>query len=1017
MSNDALIQIPFAGGPDESTDPRLLPPGSLVSSTNAQYDQDGMIGVRYGYTMLANPPSSVFRLAVFAFELLAITMLGACFSYSPGENAFVQRDAAATIGVTHAPLTNSSTGYSSWGMTIASGYRVVGWIDAADTFPRAAVYDQATGALVLSTKLSSIASFNMQVGLVGTTAVITVADNGAQNLRAYVLPTAPLSNWSGGTIISDGLYQSLSGVYTAAFGSSLFAIAYENPNLGNSSLHVRAFDAFLGLQYTHDNSLTAGTNSFLGMGSRMTTGENFWVYFYANTSGYTNKVVAVLMSPATGVASTSFSVGFNTAGPNNAMQLASARLSASTDVLTVSDGLNTWVLQITSAGVVSNSTVEVFHMRSAGAPAPVAALGTTIALWTDPFGSAGASYFLVDLMTGSVGAYPQLLSVLAPSIVSLANAPTSPIGVFPAVPWSVDAAGNLETVAPIDVTSNVRQGLELFTASVTPAYFGSSATLGKEGYLGGLRYDGRTLVENGFAQQPKVSLANNAGAGSTFQYIVTLGWIDAHGNLEESAPTAAQSITSGATPNVAVTINTVGISRKHRTPTDPTQGKIVFIVYRTPALASGDTTFYRLTQEPFAVLNNPAASTVTFNDTTSDASLTDGTHPVAYPVSGELAHNTPETFTHQTQHVQRIWGIGADQRTIWYSQQYVDGAVPAWNNTFQMTVDDAGEPLVGLASLYDKLLIFTRSKIYVLYGQGPAISGVGNDLQAPQRIPSPSGCVDPRSLVNTPMGVMFLSQRGLELIGQDLSVAFIGMPISNTTTVTYPTCTSAVLHEDQSVVRFGFTNSEAYPNNGAGALVNYDLRRNRWSVHLVTCGGNRGSTPAAPMQGAVVHPSIGYVACHNDNDGVHAYIYKEDLTTWTDFGTFFVPLSVTTAWIKSGDLQGWQSVRRVLGLLDYRDAHGLSVTFGYDYGPVVESGHSFSSAQIAALIAMTSVEQVMFTPGPRRRCQAIQVSMTTTAPTNPQTIGTGRGAGFVGLAFEVHRKPGKYPQIAAGARS
>src|ERR1700760_3397418 len=98
---DDQITIPFAGGLDESTDPRVLPPGSVIAAINPVFSADGQYQTRYGVTMLVpTMPSSVFRLCVFLFELLAIDMLGGCWSYSPNANEFVQRDTLPSVQVT-----------------------------------------------------------------------------------------------------------------------------------------------------------------------------------------------------------------------------------------------------------------------------------------------------------------------------------------------------------------------------------------------------------------------------------------------------------------------------------------------------------------------------------------------------------------------------------------------------------------------------------------------------------------------------------------------------------------------------------------------------------------------------------------------------------------------------------------------------------------------------------------------------------------------------------------------------
>lgn len=1017
---DEQIQLPFTGVLDESTDPRHLAPGSLVSATNCVFDQDGQLQVRYGYTMLPQVGlSSIFRLAVFAFELIAISLAGEACTYSPNESVFSVRDTSTPVQVTHAPLDNDTTTFTSWSIVDVNGYRIIAWVDGGDNFPRAAVYDQQTGAQVAEAKISSTQSLNVSLGALGTTAVLVVADSGAANLRAYTLQTSPLGTWSAGTVVSDGNYSSTTGAYTAAFSATLVTVAYEQTGGGNSTLRVRGFNSALSLQYNVSNSLGAGTNGFQGLGSRMTDGEQLWFGIYAATSGFANHVIAVECNPANGVSAASFAVGFDTGGPG-AMQIAFERLSATQQVMTVTDGSNSWMLQVTTAGVVAASTVNVFNIRTLGAPIRVASLSTVLQMWSEP--SAGAAggppqgtYFLMDLRPGTPGTYPQLVAVLAPTIASLGLQPAVSL-LFPATPWAVNAAGKLETVAPILRTVAGRQGIELFTVDLNGTSRYSAASLGKELYLGGARYDGQVLTEDGFAQPPTLSVANNGGAGSTFNYIVTYAWIDVAGNVEESAPTPVATVTSGATPNVQITVRTTGISRKQRTPATPTSGKIAILLYRTQALASGDTTYYLVTKEPFAEINTTASQTLVFNDTLSDAALTDGTHPVQYTVTGELVHNVPETFLAITSHKLRVWGIGADQRTIWYSSQYADGVVPFFNNTFQLTVDDAGEPLTCLASLYDKLLIFTRSKIYVVYGDGPSAAGTGNDLTTPQRVPSPAGCIDSRSIVQTPQGVFFQSQRGLELIDPSLGVTFIGQPVSKTTS-TYPTCTSAAMVEFNSVIRWTFTQVDGIPTSPgqSGAIVNFDMRRGRWAVHRITWN-RQGAGFYAPMQAGVVHPTFGYVAANNDTSPNAPNVYREntvaDSNAWTDFNTFFVPVTLTTAWIKAQDLQGWQSIRRIRVLANYYDHHDLSIQLAYDYQGIADS-YSFADATIQGFRS-GSWEQVQVAPGTGRRCEAVQVTLATNSLSG---FATGRGAGFVGLAFEVRPQKGGFRNIPIAARS
>lgn len=1018
MCADPLIQIPFAGGIDESSDPRLLPPGTVVSSTNVVYDQDGQYQVRYGYTMLNQAaPSSIMRLAVFAFELVAITLLGACYSYSPSNASFSQVDTSTPIAVTHAPINNATSSYQSWGSIVLNGYRIVGWIDTIDGCPRAAVYDAATGALVSNTKLSNVSSVNLFVGNVGSVAVIVVADNGAANIRGFAAQTTPLTAWSAGSVISDADYTSTGGVYGCGFLSGRFVIGYEHVafgGAGNSGVKTRSVNISLAILATVDHALTAGTNTFLAMAVHGTNGESIQAGFVATNSGYAHHTVFLWLNDST-MATTATSVVPSDPTASDGDALAFERLSSTQVVIVVTDGVDTWFGQFTTAGLVGTMSRQ-FNVECASAPVFVSSLSTAILMLKEEPGFTNGSYYLVDLQTGNTsGVLPQLVAVLAPSLVNIAtqaltqrNLPT----------WMPNGANRLELALPIARDNKGRVGLDLFVADTGATSRYDSASLGRELYLGGSRYDGRQLVENAFAQIPNIGVSNGGGAGHTYQYVTTYAWVDAQGNLEESQPSPIATITSGAPPNVNLTIRTTAVTNKQRVPNNALGSRIYCLVYRTPDLASGDVTFYRVTAEPYpnANINDPTTPSLSLTDTLSDASLTDGTHPVLYTVSGELVHNPPETFTAITSHKQRIWGIGADQRTIWFSQTYSDGTIPAWNNTLQITVDDAGEPLTCLASLYDKLVVFTRSKIFVIYGDGPSVAGTGSDLQSPQRVPSMAGCIDPRSIVNTPMGIMFQSQRGLELLGPDLSVTYIGQPVS-TTTASYPNCTSAAFVEANSVVRWTFSKiSDAQPSGPGdnGVVVNFDIRRGRWAVHKITWS-RLGAGFSAPMQASVVHPTLGYVAANNDVGANAANIYREntaaDANAWTDFGVF-VPLSVTTAWIKAGDLQGWQSIRRLRLLANYYDHHDLNVNVAYDYQGVTDS-FSYADATIQTF-RNGSYEQVEMTPGAGRRCEAIQVTVSINSISG---FASGRGAGLIGLAFEVKPQKGGFRKIPAAART
>lgn len=1041
---DNQVTVPFSGGPDDQTDPRLLPPGSVISATNQIYDQDGAYIPRFGYSSLPNGPTKSFKLGVFGNELLDVDGQN-LWTWNNQGAAWVNKDPVNPVGVTHRTVWSATTSFESWGEAYGSGYRVLAWVDKLDNQVRAAIYDGTTNACVLGPQLlaptvGGDACARVNVGIVGTIAIVVALSGSSNKVTGWNINLSPLSGfWSGANNLGAGGTWGTQGT-RAQFGfctmSSTLAICYEwigaGGESGNNYIVVRSFNTSFAMQVEtrYQFSTSAGIYRINAFAMRGTTGENLWIAWYNGQTGSTALGYDLgQWDPSTLVHGFGdFALGSNLDVPPGA-PLVLERVS-STQVLYVATGSGsknfhyTIFGQFTTAGAVGSGAMYMYGAVPASAPVFIPSLGTALMFMRNPYSwpttAPSQSYYLVDMVTSKTDAstIPRVLAILAPRLVF---GPQTIATVAPNIVQT--STGVYETVLPI-LRSNGRQAFDVFKLDTGANFRWSQCSLGKERYLSGQYYDGNRVCETGFPYNPPLcSPAGQAGAGSftgTWNYCYTYGRVNAAGNLEESAPSPAASVAVASKAGFNITCYTLGLTQKQRISDLSGQSSLVYILlYRQQVSGSGDPLFYLVSTEPFPVANENTLldEKIVISDILTDAGLTDGTHRVLNTNTSELPHNAPETFTHCITHKNRVVGIGADQRTIWDSSTYVDSVMPSFNDTVTTTVDDTNEVLIALGSLYDKLLIFTRTGVWVRYGDGPSAAGTGNDWSQPQRLPVAAGCIDPRSVVNTPLGVMYQSVRGLELVSADLGVQFLGKRVAGTTK-TFPICTSAVFCEDSSTVRFTFTSSEAAPNSGNGAIVLYDIRRDRWAVHSVMCGMTRGNVPNAPMQGAAWHPVLGYCATHNDSSAA-ALIYREntvaDPTPWLDFGTYFVPLQVQMAWIKSGDLVGWQKVRRVRPLTQYFDAHGLSCQFDYDYNAGAEV-HSFTSAQVAVFAnPATGFEMVKFIPK-SGRCSAIGVTLTTVAPTSPQVLGSGRGAGFTGVALEIHQEKGGYRRLPAAAK-
>lgn len=1054
--SDPQITVLLQGGPDDQTDPRLLPPGSVVSAFNQVYDQDGSYQPRFGYQQIGgNGLTSIRRMAAFVEELVAIDPTN-LWTYDPTKDIWSKKDVVPPLGVTHRPLFNTTSNFLSWNEAISTnGYRVVVWIDAVDStaIVRAAVYSVETGAMVfgpLQISAASRATTFVQVAIIGTTALVTWVDVTAAAVAGSTISLsnvqagfgAPATLSLGGSPLVNGTYG-----YTLCATGTLFIVTYETATTGSppsGNFVSVSYNTALVQQANATNNMGAHFYQSVAIAAVAADGVDLWVAVSA-----TGAIVDSVSEPTVWAYRCSPSTLVKSAGPIDLFAGSSLPGLAilGIDLITGHAGqaIVCWGAPaaggapnakmsyqwVTTSGAIIGSVPTIQNILPASYPFYDSSLDTTFVYayrpLANPFLSTQqiwGSYYLVNLGT-SASPRSDHCATLAPRQV---NRPVLIGGGSPSTwvhtPRPTVVSGTQVDVAMPIVDNTGRQGMEGFRADRGANFRWTPASLGRENYLSGDIYDGNLLSEIGFAYNPIIESITATGSGSftgTWTYVVTYGRINAQGDLEESAPSPPVSVTATSNATFTLTVLTLGLTQKQRTTYGTAANAntpIYIIVYRTQVATAGDTNHYRLFNEPFPaqLQNSLLVASFSITDTTTDASLTDGTHPTLYTDSGELPHNCPETFTHCCVHKNRLVGIAADQRTIWDSQQYVFAVTPAFNELATTTVDDTSEPLVAVASLYDKLLIFTQTRIYVRYGDGPAISGVANDWTVPQRIVSTSGCIDPRSIVNTPMGVMFQGIMGLMLIDQGLNVSFIGRNIVNALAAT-PICTSAQWVEDVSSVRFTFLSIDD-STSGAGVIAHYDVRRSRWAIHQVPY--NLTGTPA-PLQGGAWHPQLGYCIGYSwfqPGHNAQAFTLREgtlaDATPWLDAPGVFVPLTVTMAPIRAnGAAQDWQRVRRVRLLENYYTPHTVEVDVGYDYGATSEA-HNYTDTTITGL-AVGSRAQVRITPA-HGKCEAIQVVLKTTAPT-VGSIGTGQGAGLTGVALEILAKKGGYKNMGASAKT
>ena len=439
-----------------------------------------------------------------------------------------------------------------------------------------------------------------------------------------------------------------------------------------------------------------------------------------------------------------------------------------------------------------------------------------------------------------------------------------------------------------------------FTAQARPTEIAGSVHL-TGGFL--WQYDGERPVEQGFHVWPedlKATPGTVAGGAMTAQayfYAVTYEWTDAQGLLHRSAPSVPLAATITSENSVTLDIPTLRLTEKVG------QNPVRIVVYRWSA---GQQTYYQTSDVAVPLLNDPAVDSVTFLDKKADADILGDS--ILYTTGGVVEDLPAPACSAVTLFKSRLWVIDSeDPNLLWFSKQVIEAVPVEMSDLFTLyvppTTGSQGStgPSKCLAPLDDKLIIFKANAIYYLVGVGPDNTGANNDFIDPVFITSTVGCANPASIVFMPNGLMFQSDKGIWLLGRDLSTTYIGAPVEayNSSKVL-----SAINVPATNQVRFTLDN---------GLTLMFDYFFGQWGVFK-----------GIPGTSSTIY------------QGLHTFInsrgeaFQETPGLYLD-GSSPVLLQFTTAWIKLAGLQGYQRAYFFYMLGNYLSPHKLDVSVAYDY--------------------------------------------------------------------------------------
>lgn len=896
-----LLPINFQGGIDTKSDKYQVAPGKLTALSNGMFMKTGQLSKRYGHDALGTNIEGGGNIlnaeAISSFNQELVLFDGSnVYSYVSATGNWLNRGTAISVIATDEPIVRTNTTQQlNSDVAFASGVEVHAWEDSSDGGVHYSVVDASTRAFAVANQVVYSLGKKPKVIAFGGLVYIFYAD-GVNNLFYNVVnPKNPTVLQGQVSLITDGLTSIEFGYDVTVVGNRLF-IAYLGQGTGSGAINLTAYTA--GVVFAGTAVVDTGTNAYESNESAVNvvgdSSTNVWVSWATGTHVRTARYSFTLVQQL---------------APTNATV---ARVENLTGI--ESTNLGSLLLSVEIFAANPNNTFVGFVEVSSTGSLTIIGQQRSVGLQSKAFASGPNRYVNVAFESAEQSTYFTLLiGASKPKIIARINP-----GLGQGLRTNNMLSEVVETDADVFLFGNglrdkliteAGQAFSLVGVNSTSLDFqhpNKFLTVTQSNNLlivGGIlsTYDGVSVVECGYHVYPEGVTAVAGGSGGflgtgQYQYVAIYKWTDNEGQVQLSATSDPVTVTPTASQKVSVTIPTLRLTAKqgNRSP-------VAIAIYRT---SSNGVTFTQCTDELAPELNNTTVDSITFVDGASDADI--AANEVLYTTGGILDNMAPPANKLISLYQNRVIVGGLeDPNLLWYSKNKFDSSrantIPVEFSEFNtIGVDPRGGSITALASLDANLVIFKKSMIFALQGDGPNDTGTGDVFPDATPITSDVGCENPNSVVVTPVGLMFQSAKGIYLLDRSISVSYIGAPVEAYNGLTI---TSSTLLADANQVIF--------TTNGGPVLV-YDYFFQQWSVWT-----GLQSEDSDVWQGSLVlvKPS--------------GKVFKQNKTLFTDDGQF-VPLSFEMPWMSLAGLSGYQRVFRAWILGTYKGPHKLSISVGYD---------------------------------------------------------------------------------------
>ena len=405
-------------------------------------------------------------------------------------------------------------------------------------------------------------------------------------------------------------------------------------------------------------------------------------------------------------------------------------------------------------------------------------------------------------------------------------------------------------------------------------------------------YDGATLREKNFNHWPVIRVLSPTAGGltGTFLYKIVYRWINKNGEETLSSPSAAQTVTpAGQSVDVTYLNYQIGDNK-----TD-----VRVHIYRTEDNGS---VYYEVTPAE-GVANDPTLISSSYNDNLADSALIQ--NKPAYFNGDVLENDAPRPTRSITNFKSRFCSVHSDRPDeLGYTKTYTPQIRPENSQFLTVRSDDkeyhGAENTNATAILDDKWIIFKDRTILFTMGDGANNAGEGSSLFFPEVVSTNVGTVNPRSVILSPEGLFFKSEKGIYQLTRSMDVQYIGAPVEE---FNDQNITGAVLMKDVNQIRFTTENS---------VCLVYDYFYRQWSWYI-----NHESNGSTFWNGE-------FVRANNSGQVFVSQAAQDD-------NAAFIPQRIKTNWLKVTGIQDYGRIYRLLLLGQYVSNHTLTLKVYYDY--------------------------------------------------------------------------------------